>query len=59
MQATKYTVKIEIEVLSLDTVQGLLMEAQGIIGNENVKGLLLKNDGDTVKWETESKQVDF
>ena len=59
MQATKFTVKIEIEVLSLDTVPGLIQEAVGIIQNENRAGSLAKEDGDFIKWGTKSERVDF
>lgn len=59
MQATKYTVTIELEVLSLDVVPGLLMEVEGIMSNENRTGSLLKEDGDCVKWGTKSERVDF
>jgi len=59
MQATKFTVKIEIEVLSLDTVPGLIQEAVGIIQNENRAGSLSKEDGDFIKWGTKSERVDF
>lgn len=59
MQATKFTVTVEIEVLSLDVVPGLLHEVAGIIINENRTGSLLKEDGDFVKWGTKSDRVDF
>ena len=59
MQATKFTVTIEIEVLSLDVVPGLLSEAASVMANENRTGSLLKEDGDFVKWGTKSERIDF
>lgn len=59
MQATKYTVTIEIEVLSLDSVEALIYETANIMSNENRTGSLLKEDGDFVKWGVKSERVDF
>jgi len=59
MQANKFTVTIQIEVLSLDVVPGMLQEVTEIISNENRTGSLLKEDGDFVKWGTKSERVDF
>ena len=59
MQATKYTVTIEIEALSLDTIPNLIFEVESIICNENRTGTLLKENGDLVKWGTKSERVDF
>lgn len=59
MQATKFTVTIEVEVFSMDTVPGLVQEVAQVMSNENRTGSLLKEDGDYVKWGTKSKRVDF
>jgi hypothetical protein len=59
MQATKFTVTVEVEVLSLDVVPGLLDEVAEIIRRENRSGSLLKEDGDCVKWGTKGERVDF
>lgn len=59
MQATKFTVTVEVEVLSLDVVPGLLNEVANIMLGENRSGSLLKEDGDFVKWGTKSERVDF
>lgn len=59
MQATKFTVTIEVEVLSLDSVPGLLHEVAATMSGENRGGSLLKEDGDFVKWGTKSERVDF
>lgn len=59
MQATKYKVTVEVEVLSLDVVPSLLTEIANNIDNENISGSLLKDDGDSCKWETCSELVNF
>ena len=59
MQATKYTVTIEVEVLSLDSVRALVFEVINVMDNENRTGSLLKEDGDFVKWGVKSERVDF
>lgn len=59
MQANKFTVTIEIEVLSLDSVPALVSEVATIMRNENRTGSVLKEDGDSVKWGTKSERVDF
>ena len=59
MQATKFTVTIEVEVLSLDAVPALVQEVASIMAQENRTGSLLKEDGDFVKWGTKSERVDF
>jgi hypothetical protein len=45
-------VSIDIEVLSINSVPGLLQELVNSYGNENITGLLVKEDDDTIKWET-------
>lgn len=59
MQATKYTVTVEVEVLSLDAVPALLGEVASIMQLENRSGSLLKEDGDFIKWGTKGERVDF
>lgn len=59
MQATKYTVTVEVEVLSLDAVPALLGEVASIMQHENRSGSLLKEDGDFIKWGTKGERVDF
>lgn len=59
MQATKYTVIVEVEVLSLDAVPALLEEVASIMQRENQSGSLLKEDGDFIKWGTKGERVDF
>ena len=59
MQANKFTVTVEIEALSLNTVPGLLYEVAEAMQQENRTGSLLKEDGDYVKWGSKSERVDF
>jgi hypothetical protein len=59
MQANKFTVTVEVEVLSLDSVPGLLREVVNIIQQESRSGSLLKEDGDYIEWSTKSERVDF
>jgi hypothetical protein len=59
MQANKFTVTIEVEVLDLDSAPTLVSEVASIMGNENRTGSFLKEDGDCVKWGVKSERVDF
>ena len=59
MKATKYTVRIEVEVLSLAVVPSIVGQAIGQIKNEMINGELIADDGDTVRWTTEPESVDF
>lgn len=55
MQAEKITLTIKIEVLSLDSIAGILQEVIGNIENEKTAGTLRWNDGDEVVWGTEKQ----
>ena len=59
MKATKYKVRIEVEVLSLAVVPSIVGQAIGQIKNEMINGELIADDGDTVRWTTEPESVDF
>ena len=59
MKAQKYKVSIEVESLSMDTLHGLLAEVVRNVEHEINSGNLMHDDGDTVKWETETKPVEF
>ena len=59
MKANKYTVSILVEVLSLESVPGLLVEVERIMRNENKAGSLSKDDGDFVRWHTVYEPVEF
>lgn len=59
MKATKHTVTITLEVLSLDVVQGLLQECSEQMRKEYINGELSADDGDKIKWEVKSTTVEF
>jgi len=60
MQATKYSVNINVEALSLDSVPALVYEAiQQIDENESMAGTVIKDDGNTVDWTVRKKDVEF
>ena len=59
MRATKYTLKIEIQVLSLEVTNSLLAEVIRNIEEENMRGFLSKEDGDMASWNVETKPVVF
>ena len=59
MKATKYKVRIEVEVLSLAVVPSIVGQAIGQIKNKMINGELIADDGDTVRWTTEPESVDF
>lgn len=62
MKTIKYTVTVQIEVLDMDSVTALLDEAKqliGVVNNDIHNGKLTHNDGDTVQWNTEVKEVEF
>jgi hypothetical protein len=59
MKATKYEVKITVDVLSMDSVPAMLYDTANRIKEEYVEGDLSADDGDKVRWETKSSQVEF
>jgi len=59
MKATKFTVTVTVEVLSMDCIHALLMEANANIMNEFTNGSVTADDGDTVTWVTHKKEVEF
>ena len=59
MKATKYTMTITVEVLSLDSVSALLSHIRDEIDNEVIQGKLTMSDGDTVAWQVETDDVLF
>jgi hypothetical protein len=61
MKTSKITVSIVVEVLSIDSVPGLLYQVAELIstGEEKVSGNLRASDGDEISWETTSKEVKF
>lgn len=59
MKAQKTTVEIKIEVLSIDVLDSLLSEMKTLINKEVENGKLTFNDGDSIKWNTTRKDVEF
>lgn len=59
MQATKYTLQINIECLSKDSMFGLISKACDQISDEVDSGTLHHDDGDEVSWEITTEQVEF
>ena len=62
MNATKFTVYITVDVLSLDSVPALV----GEVANEQLspragseEGRLRKADGDEISWRVKKEEVDF
>lgn len=59
MKTTKFTVTIEVEVVSMDCVAPMAHKAISHIGDETHNGELSAYDGDTVKWKTKAEVVEF
>jgi hypothetical protein len=59
MKATKYTVTIELEVLSMDVVRTQLIQVLDAFSNEHINGYLSSEDGDNVAWSTHAEEVEF
>jgi hypothetical protein len=59
MNATKVTVTIEVEALSVDCLRGLAEHAIHQIESEFEGGELRATDGDTVRWLIVRKDVQF
>ena len=52
MQGIKYTINITVEVLSKDSALSLLCEVASVMADECSAGSIIKDDGDTVFWNT-------
>jgi hypothetical protein len=59
MKANKITLAVQIDVLSIDSIGGLLIEVAEHISCENRSGKLSKDDGDCVQWDIISQPVEF
>lgn len=59
MKTMKVTVTIVTETLHIDSVPSLVQEASNQIFEETAHGKLVKEDGDTVRWSTETKDVEI
>lgn len=57
MQGTKFTVTVQIEVLSMDVVPTQLEKLIRLLDNEHQNGYLINADGDSMYWYTEAKGV--
>jgi hypothetical protein len=52
MKVIIYKTKIEVIVNSIDSIPALLEEVAESIRRENIEGMLIKEDSDFIKWET-------
>jgi len=59
MKAQKVTITITVEVLAVEAATGLVNQALQRIDAEYEHGLLMANDGDTVRWETVRESIEF
>ena len=59
MIAEKTTITITVEVLSQDSIQGLLWKVYEALENEMIEGTLRAEDGDTVSWSMVKANVAF
>lgn len=59
MKANKVTVTLVMESLSVDCLRGLVTEAVSRIEAEFTNGELVADDGDVIRWKTESRPVEF
>ena len=57
MNATKYTMTIVVEVLSIDSIPALINRVSAAVMSEALEGTLTMNDGDSVSWSVESKPI--
>uniref|UniRef100_A0A6M3JPU0 Uncharacterized protein n=1 Tax=viral metagenome TaxID=1070528 RepID=A0A6M3JPU0_9ZZZZ len=59
MIAEKITITITAEVLSIDSIQALLLKVYAALENEIIEGNLRAEDGDTVSWCTVKANASF
>lgn len=59
MKATKTTVRIRLESLSIDTVAGMLADIAEQISNGAEHGSITFDDGDNMDWEITRIPVTF
>lgn len=59
MKATKVTVSIRAEVLSIDALPSLIAEMSELVRREAERGLVRMADGDQIEWVTERIEVEF
>ena len=59
MEAIKHTIKITINVLSMNSAPALLREVVEKLLEETGAGQIIKLDGDEVVWTTKLENVEF
>lgn len=59
MNATKHTITITVEVLSIDAAPALICDVNEQLRREVITGNLTYLDGDSVDWYTDSEPVEF
>lgn len=59
MKANKVTIVIKGEMLSIDTLGGLLTRLNEQVRSEATSGKLVMDDGDEIEWTTTTKPVEF
>ena len=59
MKATKHTITITVEVLSIDAAPAIINDMVDNLRQETIEGSIIKTDGDKVSWSTKSEKVDF
>jgi len=59
MKANKYSITINVQVLSNDSAAYLIEKAKEFIDNECPDGHLQMDDGYKVSWHTEITKVNF
>jgi hypothetical protein len=59
LKATKTTMTVTVEVLSIDSIPALLANVSQRVCSEFPNGSLTACDGDHVEWKAEQKEVEF
>jgi len=59
MKANKVTLVVTVECLHKDGLGGLLSDVMMHLEAEDEAGTLVKEDGDSVSWETKTTPVEF
>lgn len=59
MKAQKITCMISTQTLHKDSIPALLGEVAVLMQAENCEGELVKEDGDTISWSLEIKDVEI
>lgn len=59
MKATKTTLTIRIEVLSTDSIPGMIQDIVSQVLDEKGSGMFRYRDGDEISWDAVSENVEF